>query len=183
MLLLPIAALGTADLIVLVVCALLALRGAIKGFVWQAVRTMGLIGAVVAASAYYEPVGQWLIERIDPIPDEWGSAAGWITIAFAIWLLASFLAHMARGAIRTADLTGTDRVFGFLLGAIMGLVVATVGYSIYGKATSEEDLRATLENSMSARFMGQFVKLVRPAAPDFVRDNWGPVLDAIEDGA
>ena len=43
---LPLAALATADLVVLVVCGLLALRGAFKGFAWQAVRPVGLVGAV-----------------------------------------------------------------------------------------------------------------------------------------
>ncbi len=49
-----LAALSTPDTIVAVVCAVAAVRGAVKGFAWQVVRTIGLVGALWGAGAWHE---------------------------------------------------------------------------------------------------------------------------------
>ena len=50
-----LAALSTPDTIVAIVCAVAAVRGAVKGFAWQVVRTIGLIGHLNEEQA--RPIG------------------------------------------------------------------------------------------------------------------------------
>lgn len=176
---LAVASPGGVDIVVGVICLILAIRGAFKGFVWQTVRTLGAIGALWAATLLHEPVGTWLVERLDFIPASWSDFVGWVSVAIGVWLVVSFIAHLARGVIRSADLTGGDRVLGFVLGAVLGIALSTFLFAIYGKATNEEQLRETLRHSVAAEGMARFVRLVRPIAPDFV-ETWSDVLDTIE---
>ncbi len=177
---LPTAALSTPDTIVLVICVVLAIRGAFKGFTWQLVRTVGLIGAIWAAGALHEPVGEWLGERIDVLPADWNDVAAWLLLVVGAWLLVTFIAHMARGVIRSADLTSTDRVLGFAMGAVMGLAFATVAFVVYGRVATDEQLTKTLEDSHSAQLMGKLLEIAEPVMPNAVCERWEETFDAIK---
>lgn len=180
---LPLASLTTPDVIVLVVCLVLAVRGAFKGFTWQVIRTAGLIGALWAATWLHEPVGKWLGERVSPLPEGMNEIAGWLLVVVGGWLLVTFVAHMARGVVRTADQTGTDRVLGFAMGALMGLTFTTIGFVVYGRVSPEATLEETLEDSHSARFMAHLIHIAEPALPASVCERFSDALDAIKAAA
>ena len=177
---LPLAELTAADSIVLVVCLVLAVRGAIKGFVWQAVRTIGLIAALWGATVFADRFGDWLDTHIPMMPDVASDVIAWILIAAGVFLLVSYFAHMARGAIRTADLTAPDRVLGFGLGAVMGLVFCTIGLIVWGGFQPDDDeLKSAVEGSQSVHLMIRIVDMV-PVVPASTRDRWRGVLEELE---
>ena len=177
----PLAALGTVDLCVLVFCSLFAIRGAFKGFVWQALRTLGLVAGLWLAGMFHVEVGAWMTQRIGVLPDAWGSVAGWLAVVVGVWLVVAMLAWMARGAVRTVDLTSADRVLGFALGGVMGLAFATVGFVIFGRVASETVLKETLENSKSAQYMTRVLDVVVVLVPPEIGERYSTTLDTIRE--
>jgi len=176
----PFAALSTPDTIVLVVCLAPGVRGAFKGFTWQFVRTTGLIAAIWVAGWLHEPAGRWLDDRLNFLPSNWNPIAAWLVIVLAAWLIVTFIAYMARGAVRTAELTSTDRVLGFALGAVMGLAFVTIGFVVYGRVATDGQLTQTLEDSESAQLMARFLEVAEPVIPDSVCERWCDTFDAIK---
>jgi uncharacterized membrane protein required for colicin V production len=167
------------DLILLGLCALLGIRGAIKGFAWQLVRTIGLIAALWAATRFYEPVGGWLDARL-PIPSMTAPWVGWIGVLAVVFLLFSYIAWVVKGAVKTINLGGLDRVLGFLLGGVMALLVGAAAFVMWGHYTGEDRLRAMLKDSYSARYMAEAVEVVTPLFPEEIRVRFRESLDALE---
>ena len=173
---------ATPDIIVLVVCGLFALRGAFKGFAWQAVRTVGFVGAILAANLFHERLGVWVEEHLPGVLGWLPSAAiAWIAIAVGVFLVIGLFAYMARGFMRKADLTGPDRFLGFGLGAATGFLFCTLAFSVYGSFHKDEDLRETFASSHAVRYMAVVVKAVKPLAPEPIRDHWMHVLESLRD--
>lgn len=171
-----LAALTTLDFAVLGVCALFALRGALKGFVWQVVRLVGLFAALWGASAGDD----WLAARLRAWIPSLSEAAvpfvAWGSIFVALILLGAYVAHMARGLVRSVDLTGMDRGAGFVLGAGTGLFCATLLLVVGGALLDAFEQRGLLEeavrDSALARPMAEAADLLGPLLPDGVREVW-----------
>jgi uncharacterized membrane protein required for colicin V production len=174
------AALSTPDVIVLLVCAVVAVRGAWKGFAWQIVRTVGLIAAIAGALLWHRDAGAWLEERVGILSDATAPIVAFVVIGLGILLLATWLAWVARGALRSVKLGGLDRFLGFLAGAVMGLVLATAGFLAWGAFVQEDTLRETLEDTVSGRFMAKVVRLTRPVLPEFLEGPFGSALDTLD---
>jgi len=170
------------DSIVLVVCLVVGVRGAFKGFVWQAIRTIGLIGALWAATSFHVLVSERIDAWFSFIPDMALPIVAWLLILVAVMVVFAFLAHIARGAVKTANLTGVDRVLGLAMGALMGLCFCAIAFVIWGQLFLRTDaqLREALEGSRSARVMAQIIDVVDPLFPDVVRERFGASLKAIE---
>ncbi|MDJ0521132.1 MAG: CvpA family protein [Planctomycetota bacterium] len=170
------------DTIVLVVCLIVGIRGAFKGFVWQAIRTAGLIGALWAATRFHEPIGRRLDEWFSFLPTFATPVVAWLLILVGIFLVFAFLAYMARGAMKTANLTGVDRVLGLAMGAVMGLCFCAIAFVIWGFLflKTDSELEKALEGSQSARFMAKIIEVVDPLFPEGVRERFGASLKAIE---
>ena len=172
-------AISTPDLIVAILCGILAVRGALKGFAWQAVRTIGLIAAVAAAVTFWSPVSAWLVSRLH-LPEKITPVAAWFLIFVGVLLLATFFAWMARGAVRTVQLTFMDRVFGFALGGVMGLVFVTVAFLFLG-GVPWVNLDKAMEGSVSVRAMAELVEFAEPALPEEVRAKWKESIDRLKE--
>ena len=175
-----LAALTVPDTIVLGICLILALRGAWKGFVWQAVRTVGLVGALWGATRFYAPVGDWVNETFAFVPEAASPALAWVLILLGIFLIFAFLAHMARGAIRTAPLSSVDRALGLGLGFVMGLVVCVVIFVAWGHVMKDDELSETLDGSVSARYLAKTVEVLDPLFPEGIRERFRKSLDALD---
>ncbi len=167
------------DMILLGLCALLGIRGAIKGFAWQLVRTIGLVAALWAATRFYDPVGGWLDERL-PIPSMTAPWVGWLGVLAVVFLVFSYLAWVAKGAVKTINLGGLDRLLGFLLGGVMALLVGAAAFVMWGHYVGEDRLRTTLEDSISARYMAEAVDVVAPLFPEDIRTRFRKSLDALD---
>lgn len=175
-----LATLSTPDAIVGIVCALAAVRGAFKGFAWQVVRLIGLIAALWGAGAWHENVGAWLDAHVSFVPQAAAPWIAWFGIFVALLLLATWFAWMARGAVRAVKLGGFDRLFGFVMGAAIGLVLVTAGFLIWGSFVSDETLEDTLEESVTVPYMAMVVDVVEPLLPTSVQRKWGTVLHTLD---
>jgi uncharacterized membrane protein required for colicin V production len=173
------AALTTPDTIVLAACALFAVRGALKGFAWQAVRTVGLVAALWGAGAWHQRFGGWLHEHVGFLPEASTPWVAWFLILAGLLVVATFFAWMAKGAVHKVQLGGPDRLLGFALGAVMGLVLMTAGFLVWGSWVKEETLRGTLEGSVSVRWMARVVDTVEPLLPADIAKRWSPVLHTL----
>lgn len=172
--------LTTPDLIVLGLAAVLGIRGAIKGFAWQLVRTIGLIAGLWGATRFYAPVGDWLDERIaiiDPGPE----VLAWVGILAGTVLVFGFFAWIAKGAVKSIKLGGFDRVLGFVLGCVMALTFAAIAFVMWGHFAGEDELQDALENSISARAMAEVVDVVEPLFPGEIRERFRKSLDALDE--
>ena len=175
--------LTTLDIAVLAVCALFALRGSLKGFAWQVVRLVALFGALWGASAGDD----WLTARlrvwIPALPEASVPFVAWGTLFVLLLLVGAYVAHMARGLIRSADLTGMDRVFGFALGAVTGLFFATlllvVGGALLDTFGKRELLEDAVHASVLAKPMGTAADVLGPLLPDGVRQVWNDALASV----
>jgi len=171
------------DIAVLVVCALFALRGALKGFAWQVVRLVALFGALWGASAWDDWLAARLKVWIPALPDSSLPFVAWGTLFVLLLLLGAYLAHMARGLIRHADLTGLDRIFGFVLGGATGLFFATLLLVVGGALLDTFDKRSVLEeavhDSALAEPMGKAADVLGPLLPDGVRQIWDDARTAV----
>lgn len=179
-----LAALTTLDTIAAVLVAVFALRGAFKGFAWQALRTVGLFGAIWAAFAWRTPVATWLTERVSFLPS---AAAPWtasIAIFVGVFLLATWLAFVTRGALRTVRLGGLDLALGLVLGAAMGFALFTLGFVAWGKTVAGDgEVASTLQGSWAGKGMGRLDAWLGPHLPEELATSLAPVLDAVRDAA
>ena len=127
------------------------------------------------------PVAIWVGESLWGYPIMLGLHAVGLAIVVGIVFLFAFFAYMGRGLVKTADLTGIDRVLGLALGTIMGLVICVAGFVIWGQLSGEDHLRSTLAGSTSARFMAKTVEVLDPFFPEVVRERFKKSLAAIEE--
>jgi membrane protein required for colicin V production len=176
---LPLALSGP-DGVVLGLVGLFALRGAWKGFVWQAVRTGGLLIGLLLAARWNVGVGRFLAARFAFVPDAYADVAGWILVVAGTFLVTTIVAHLLRSTVADARLSGLDRVLGLALGAALGLGVAAFGFTLWASTQSDRVVRETLGGSVSTTWMARAVTAVRPLFPEGVRERWSPVLESLD---
>jgi membrane protein required for colicin V production len=176
--LLPLAVSGP-DGVVLGLMGLFALRGAWKGFVWQAVRTGGLVIGLLLGARWDVGVGRFLAARFSFVPDAYSDVAGWILVVVATFLATTIVAHLLRATVADARLSGLDRFLGLALGAALGLGVAAFGFTLWASTQPDKVVRETLGGSLSTTWMARTVTAVRPLFPEGVRERWTPVLESL----
>jgi uncharacterized membrane protein required for colicin V production len=168
--------LTTLDLVVLALVAVFALRGAFKGFVWQAVRLVALFGAVWGAGAWHEWVAARLANVFTFLPNASVPLVAWVLVFLALLILGAYLAHMARGLIRSADLSGLDRTAGFILGGATGAALCTVlllvGGAMLVKWNNKQVLEDALCDAHSPEYLVKAAELLAPLLPEGVRTDW-----------
>lgn len=172
-------ALTTPDTIVLAAVGFFALRGAIKGFVWQALCTAGLVVGLLLAARHDVAVGRFLSERFSAVPSGLSDLVGWAAIVLGVFFGVTLLAHLVRDAVRQARLTGLDRWLGAGLGALMGLLLAALGFTLYASTLTDGEKREVLGGAVTTTYMAQAIDAVRPLFPDGIRERWAPVLSAL----
>jgi membrane protein required for colicin V production len=172
-------AVTTVDTIVFAAVGLMAVRGAWKGFAWQAVRTAGLVLALVGATAWHENVGRSLSDTFSFVPESMAPWVAWVLLLVLLFLAGAYLAWLARGAVRAVRLGRVDRVLGFVIGGALGLVLVTAGVLAWGSVSSDERLSQALDGSVTAPWMGEVVGVLRQALPDDLRARWHGVLETL----
>ena len=176
-----LAAMTTPDAICLVVCLVMAIRGAFKGFAWQAVRTVGLVAALFGAGVWHKPFGSWLATTLTFLPGGATPWIAWILIFASLFAAATWFGWMAKGAIKRVNLGEADRMLGFALGGLMGLVLMTAAFLAWGSFVSEEKLEKTLTGSIAVEVMPKIVDAVEPLLPEDVRERWTNVLHTLHE--
>lgn len=116
------------DIAVLLLVGLGAVTGFIRGFVEEVLALLAWIFSLVAIHYLHTPVTDFLVPRI-------GTPSGAAVLAFAILLLIPYAAIKLLGnwlgrASRSSVLGPIDRVLGFGFGAVKGILIAVVAFSV-----------------------------------------------------
>jgi membrane protein required for colicin V production len=116
------------DIIVLLVVAVAAAGGFLRGFVQEVLSLAAWGVTIFAIHNLHTPLYEWLVTRI-------GNPSGAATLAFAVLLLIPYagmkLIAGRFGEKSRASLLGPiDRVLGFGFGAIKGAIVVTCAFAI-----------------------------------------------------
>jgi membrane protein required for colicin V production len=116
------------DIAVLLLVGLGAVIGFIRGFVEEVLALLAWVFSLVAIHYLHTPVTEFLVPRI-------GTPSGAAVLAFAILLLIPYAAVKLLGgwlgrASRSSVLGPIDRVLGFGFGAVKGILIAVVAFSV-----------------------------------------------------
>jgi membrane protein required for colicin V production len=116
------------DIAVLLIVGFGAVTGFLRGFVQEILALAAWIFALFAIRFLHEP----LISYFEP---QIGSGSGAAVLAFALLLLVPYafvklVARWAGEASRKSVLDPIDRVLGFGFGAVKGMIIVTLGFSI-----------------------------------------------------
>lgn len=116
------------DLIVLLVVAVAAVGGFMRGFVQEVLSLAAWAVAILAIHNLHTPLYNWLVPNV-------GNPTGAATLAFAVLLLIPYagmklIAGRLGESTRTSLLGPIDRVLGFGFGAIKGAIVVTCAFAL-----------------------------------------------------
>jgi membrane protein required for colicin V production len=116
------------DIIVLLIVAVAAVGGFMRGFVQEILSLLAWAVTILAIHNLHTPLYDWLLPKI-------GNASGAATLAFALLLLIPYagmklIAGRLGGKSRASMLGPIDRVLGFGFGAIKGAIVVTCAFAI-----------------------------------------------------
>jgi membrane protein required for colicin V production len=111
-----------------IICALVlfsVITAAIQGFFSEALTMGGLVVGYIVAAWQYHRLAEWFESFLK---NPWlAEIVGFLIIFFAILLLFSLAARVARWIMKEAGLSGFDRFLGALLGLLRGgLMVAVI---------------------------------------------------------
>ena len=116
------------DIIVLLVVAVAAAGGFLRGFVQEVLSLLAWAVTILAIHNLHTPLYDWLLPKVS-------NPSGAATLAFALLLLIPYagmklIAGRLGQKSRTSLLGPIDRVLGFGFGAIKGAIVVTCGFAI-----------------------------------------------------
>lgn len=116
------------DIAVLVLVGLFATTGFLRGFVQEILALAAWVIALLAIHTLHTPLSAWLEPHV-------GSPSGGAVLAFAILLLGPYVvvklvANRIGAASRDSVLGPIDRLLGFGFGAVKGIVIAVLGFSL-----------------------------------------------------
>jgi membrane protein required for colicin V production len=113
------------DIAILIIVALMTVRGFFRGIVQEAATLLGLIASFFLSALYYKNLALWL-EHYIPNHEIVLSFFCFVFLFILCIFLFNFLAMLARGAIRLALLGWVDRTLGGLFGLIKAAVILFV---------------------------------------------------------
>lgn len=116
------------DIAVLLLVALGAITGFMRGFVQEVLTLAAWVLSVFAIHSLHTPLSDWLIPRV-------GTESGALVLAFAILLLIPYaivklLAGRLGAVSRESVLGPIDRVLGFGFGAMKGVLISVMAFSV-----------------------------------------------------
>lgn len=116
------------DIAVLVLVGLGVVTGFMRGFVQEILALAAWVIALFAIHNLHSPLSAWLVPRV-------GNESGASVLAFAVLLLVPYgvvklVANRMGAASRESVLGPIDRLLGLGFGAVKGLVIAVLGFSV-----------------------------------------------------
>jgi membrane protein required for colicin V production len=170
----------SADALAVVLTLVFALRGWLKGLVWQALRLAGLVAGLLLAARIDEPFGRFLARHFSFVPPERSDVVAWAVVVAAVYGLAAFGSHLARDLVRDARLQGPDRFFGGLVGAAFGFGLVAVALTLWASTKEPAEVERTFGGSVAARLVARATHAAAPLFPPGVRERWAPVLHVFD---
>jgi membrane protein required for colicin V production len=113
------------DIAILIIIALMTVRGFFRGIVQEAATLVGLVASFFLAALYYKNVSSWL-ERFVPNHTIILSFFCFIFLFILFMFLFNFIGMLARKAVRLTLLGWVDRTLGGFFGLIKGAVIIFV---------------------------------------------------------
>ncbi|HVP42664.1 MAG TPA: CvpA family protein [Terriglobales bacterium] len=113
-----------ADWVIVGVIALSVLMAAAQGFFVEIFSLAGVVAGYIAAAWGYRQVGEWFLPYVKTA--EIANLAGFLTILFAVMIVAGMAGRIVRWAMQEAGLRWVDRLLGAAFGLVRGVVVVTV---------------------------------------------------------
>jgi membrane protein required for colicin V production len=163
-----------ADWAIIVVIALSVLTAFVQGFFVEVFSLAGVAVGYVAAAWGCRQVGEWYLPYVKTA--EFANLAGFLTILFAVMLVAGMAGRIMRWAMKEAGLRWVDRLLGAAFGLVRGVVVVTV---VLLAMTAFDPGTGALRNS---QFAGVFLVAGRGAswlAPAEIRQKFRQGLEML----
>jgi membrane protein required for colicin V production len=113
------------DIAILIVLALMTIRGFSRGIILEMSSLFGFLISFFLAYAYYRPLTFKLIRYLPNYPILLAFLC-FILLFFVIYFAIQLLARAARGAVRLAFLGWLDRILGGLLGLLKGVLISMI---------------------------------------------------------
>lgn len=149
--------LGTFDIIALIVILIPAIKSLIKGFLKEIFETVGLVGGLILGRLLCVPVGSLFKAWIS---NEWAmKAVGFVVVYLIVFLACFIIQFVAKKAVNKVNLTTADRIGGFLVGAIKGMLLIGVFVLLVNGLTGSID-KSFLKDTYLARPLLGFMKIV-----------------------
>lgn len=166
------------DKVILVIVGIGACIGLYRGFFKEAVGTIGLLLAAIAAnyvSPYVRPyVGQW-------IESETISAIVVWAISFIIaMILLNWIAYLLGRLMHSAQLGWVNRLAGGILGGVKNCLIVALIVSIVEVLCAHVEgltLQSCLEHSVIIPYLHQLVDVITPWASQHIL---GPALEMLK---
>ncbi|MFA7595261.1 MAG: CvpA family protein [Novosphingobium sp.] len=116
------------DIIVLILVAVAAIGGFMRGFVQEVLSLAAWILALFAIRSLHTPLTNWFIPKLD-------TATGAAILSFSLLLLIPYagmklIASHAGRTTRASILGPLDRILGLGFGALKGLIIAVLAFSV-----------------------------------------------------
>lgn len=173
------AGISTLDLVLVALTCLFALRGALKGFVWQVIRFVAFGLAFACASLADDPLAPMLRSVFPSLGAEAAPSVAWALVFFLVLLLGTWAAFLARGLVHGVALAGVDRLAGFVLGAATGALVAlllvVLGGAFLEASGRHERLQQLTHGSRLLGPLGRLADGLGAHLPEGARRLWHEV--------
>lgn len=144
------------DLVLLVVIAVSALLGLMKGFVGIVVGTLSWLLSGWAAFQFGDATAHWLAEGANPTPTQY--LGGYALTFVAVMVVVAVIGMLLRGAVDATRLNSTDRALGLGLGLLRGgffgcLLVLLLGFTPLPREAAWQQSRILPVLQPGARWM------------------------------
>jgi membrane protein required for colicin V production len=166
------------DWVIIAVMLISVLLAAAQGFFFEIFSLAGTVIGYLLAAWNYGRLAPWFLPYVKSpaIAD----LAGFLTIFFAVVLLAGAVARIARWAIREVGLRWVDRFLGGAFGLVRGLVITTVGVLAFTAFAPES---RELAGSRLAGFLLVSGRGASWLAPSVVREKFREGVVRLRQGA
>lgn len=111
------------DVAILGILGLSILMAAVQGFFVEIFSLAGVVVGYLAAAWGCRQAGEWFLPYVKTA--EFANLAGFLTILFAVMLVAGMAGRIARWAMKEAGLRWVDRFLGAAFGLLRGIVAVT----------------------------------------------------------
>lgn len=156
------------DIIIIIVGIIFIVIGLKQGLIRAVFSIAGLAGGVALAGRYHEPFAAVL----SPSGANWAGIAAFAIIVIATLVVANLVGVVVKKAVNILLLGWIDKVFGGILGAIIGLVLCAALLTIVSKYFPNLVQDTISQSAVAKAIMEQFPMLLGllPEDFDFVRD-------------
>lgn len=114
------------DIVILVVVALAAIRGMMRGFVGEVLALFAWVAMIFALKIFHLPLSKLLAGTISSVSG--AAVLAFVLLAGGTYLIGRIVVNAIAQRTRTSVLGPIDRALGFGFGALKGLILASLAY-------------------------------------------------------